>query len=380
MILLMDGRFALRSGGLYGQSAMTPAIAELLADEGQTVEIVCRPWHAAGGYGVSVGDGLRVRHLPDWSRLGILRSLPALARAIMAIWRDRRPVCSVGPSFSQFMLLLLHTLHPSPGRRVFLLRSDPTASLLLAKEARRPFMRLLMRAFGYLQVRLLRGQAEVLVVSRYIADSLCLGQAQIVPEVDWGELEREVGGVASGQRKGALFVGRLEPEKGADRLVAAFADPPMRWAFPISIAGVGSMEGSLRDASASSEIEFVGRLSRRRLFDALASSEVVVVPSRAEAFGLVALEAAVMGCWVVHSGVGGLTEACGWSPLSLAADCERPAQLRAAVLRCMKAQRPTGESVNVASLRRAQGWLRLPEALALASVFHDDGSSRVGAA
>jgi glycosyltransferase involved in cell wall biosynthesis len=52
----------------------------------------------------------------------------------------------------------------------------------------------------------------------------------------------------------------------------------------------------------------IEELEPSRLPDVLASHDVVIMPSRAEGFGLVAAEATAAGRWVVASSVGGLTE------------------------------------------------------------------------
>jgi glycosyltransferase involved in cell wall biosynthesis len=103
-----------------------------------------------------------------------------------------------------------------------------------------------------------------------------------------------------------LAVGRLIPIKGFDVLVRAFADA--RRELPelaLEIAGDGPLAGELR-AAAPEGVTFLGQVSP--ISSALERASVVVVPSRGEGFGMVALEAAERGRAVVATSVGGLTE------------------------------------------------------------------------
>jgi glycosyltransferase involved in cell wall biosynthesis len=105
------------------------------------------------------------------------------------------------------------------------------------------------------------------------------------------------------------FAGRLDFEKGPDLLLEAL--PLILQASPNAVlcfAGDGPMRLELaRSPLASSgdrPVRFLGW--RERIDDLLAAADVVVVPSRSEAFGLTALEAMLRGRAVVASRVGGL--------------------------------------------------------------------------
>lgn len=110
-----------------------------------------------------------------------------------------------------------------------------------------------------------------------------------------------------------LFFGRLEYEKGPQDLVAAL--PRIRRAHPGShliIAGTGSQRELLVDTARRHRvlraITFVGRLPDADLAALLGSVDAVVLPSRYEPFGIVALEAAAAGAPLVASTAGGLGE------------------------------------------------------------------------
>ncbi|ALG13207.1 glycosyltransferase family 4 protein [Kibdelosporangium phytohabitans] len=110
-----------------------------------------------------------------------------------------------------------------------------------------------------------------------------------------------------------LFFGRLEWEKGVQDLVAAL--PRIRRSHPgtrLVIAGKGRHAAELvkdaRKARVLRSVDFVGHLTDRELVAALAAADVVVLPSRYEPFGIVALEAAAAGAPLVASTAGGLGE------------------------------------------------------------------------
>ncbi len=110
-----------------------------------------------------------------------------------------------------------------------------------------------------------------------------------------------------------LCVGRLVPEKGFETAVRAFA--MLRESVPAAelwLVGEGperqSLEAMAREAGLGREVHFWGRLKPDRVWRLLEQSRVVFVPSRREAFGLVALEAALAGRPVVASSTNGLRE------------------------------------------------------------------------
>jgi glycosyltransferase involved in cell wall biosynthesis len=103
-----------------------------------------------------------------------------------------------------------------------------------------------------------------------------------------------------------LAVGRLIDIKGFDVLLRAFA--AARREVPeltLELVGAGPLEQSLR-AAAPDGVTFLGRVSPVEPW--YERNAVVVVPSRGEGFGLVALEAAERGRAAIVSDVGGLPE------------------------------------------------------------------------
>jgi D-inositol-3-phosphate glycosyltransferase len=112
-----------------------------------------------------------------------------------------------------------------------------------------------------------------------------------------------------------LFVGRIQPLKGVDVAIRALADLERQDAVLLIVGGPSGPDGDTEYEKASALVDELGVTDRVRFVDPqphhLLSSyyraaDVVVVPSRSESFGLVALEAAACGTPVVAAAVGGL--------------------------------------------------------------------------
>lgn len=114
-----------------------------------------------------------------------------------------------------------------------------------------------------------------------------------------------------------LFVGRLEARKGIDTFLDAAAsvvvDVPT---VEFVVAGDDRAEDGSTQAErwarraipGGDRVRFVGEVGDDELADHFASAAVVVMPSRYESFGLVAVEAMMHGRPVVAGDVGGLRE------------------------------------------------------------------------
>jgi len=120
-----------------------------------------------------------------------------------------------------------------------------------------------------------------------------------------------------------LFVGRVDPIKGIDTLLSAFAplerDPhlspkPLLLFVGGDLDPSGAPTGPLAAVAAQARamgvadrIRFVGSRPQDELPRYYRAADLVAVPSRYESFGLVAVEAMACGTPVVASRVGGLT-------------------------------------------------------------------------
>lgn len=109
-----------------------------------------------------------------------------------------------------------------------------------------------------------------------------------------------------------LAAGRLSPEKGFDALLRAVALARAQ-GLDVEVTIVG--DGPERDrlvalaAPLGERVRLLPAESRGRLWERMDACHAVVVPSRREGLGLIALEALARGRLVVASRVGGLPEA-----------------------------------------------------------------------
>jgi D-inositol-3-phosphate glycosyltransferase len=113
-----------------------------------------------------------------------------------------------------------------------------------------------------------------------------------------------------------LFVGRIQPLKGLDVAVETLARLADRRARLVVVGGASGNEGEtevvrirslIESLGVTDRVDFVAPQAHHILSTYYRAADVVIVPSRSESFGLVALEAAACGVPVVASGVGGLS-------------------------------------------------------------------------
>ena len=118
----------------------------------------------------------------------------------------------------------------------------------------------------------------------------------------------------NGQEANLLFVGRCYPrQKGLEYLVRAIALLPSRRTVKLSIigedwGGVENLRLLSRAQGVERQVTFRGPLTRGEVIRAFASTDVFVLPSLFEPFGIVLLEAMAAGVPVVASRVGGIVE------------------------------------------------------------------------
>ena len=112
-----------------------------------------------------------------------------------------------------------------------------------------------------------------------------------------------------------LFVGRIQPLKGLDVAVETLAALRRSDATLLVVGGASGTEGATELArvnalaeslGVSGQIRFVEPQPHHLLATYYRAADVVLVPSRSESFGLVALEASACGTPVVATAVGGL--------------------------------------------------------------------------
>jgi glycosyltransferase involved in cell wall biosynthesis len=123
------------------------------------------------------------------------------------------------------------------------------------------------------------------------ARSLGVNRVEIAPNaVDASIFEGAAVDRSARDRCTFLYVGRLDPEKGLDILLEAFADVPGR----LVLVGSGSEEARLREL-AGDRVRFEAPRDRDGLVELYAAADVFVLPSRSEPWGMVLNEAATAG-------------------------------------------------------------------------------------
>ena len=112
-----------------------------------------------------------------------------------------------------------------------------------------------------------------------------------------------------------LFVGRIQPLKGLTVAVRALDLLPDRRSRLLVVGGPSGVDGGaewervralVAELGLQDRVEFMPPQPHHRLSTFYRAADVVLVPSRSESFGLVALEAAACGVPVVAAAVGGL--------------------------------------------------------------------------
>jgi glycosyltransferase involved in cell wall biosynthesis len=109
-----------------------------------------------------------------------------------------------------------------------------------------------------------------------------------------------------------IIVARLHPEKGHHYLFQALPEIRRRSSKPVRllVAGAGTFDAAYREevtkADCGDMVSFLG--FRKDSADLIAAADLLILPSLAEAFGLVLTEALYLGTPIVASGVGGIPE------------------------------------------------------------------------
>jgi glycosyltransferase involved in cell wall biosynthesis len=153
--------------------------------------------------------------------------------------------------------------------------------------------------------------------SELLADDLARGE--IVVARPGSDPAPQAPGTATGGR--LLCVGAIAHHKGQDLLVRALQQMhelqvPGRSAWTCTIVGpdadpgfAAALRRSVVEAGLAGRVRFLGAVPHAEMPGLYAGADVLVVPSRAEAFGMAAAEAVASGLPVLAADVGGLTEA-----------------------------------------------------------------------
>ena len=94
-----------------------------------------------------------------------------------------------------------------------------------------------------------------------------------------------------------LFVGRLDYGKGFDLLISAFSSIPKNINYKLFIVGIGELQSII--PVDDKRIKYYGRMDREDVAKLYRNSDILVLPSRWEPYGLVILEALSCGVGIV---------------------------------------------------------------------------------
>lgn len=144
-------------------------------------------------------------------------------------------------------------------------------------------------------------------------------------------------------------IGRLEPEKGWDVLLSACRNlqrdlPNLR----LKIAGIGPLEGELRELAADLPVTFCGALAPgRAVADFLRTLDLFVLPARrGEGRSNVLMEALSCGVPVVATQIPGISETIGEGGVLVPAD--KPTPLAEAMIRVLSDPSARSRAVDAA--------------------------------
>ncbi|HZB72127.1 MAG TPA: glycosyltransferase [Acidimicrobiales bacterium] len=176
-----------------------------------------------------------------------------------------------------------------------------------------------------------------------------------------------------------LFVGRIQPLKGLDvavRAVAALGDPTAELVVvggpsgPDGSAALAAAHGSAAALGVSDRIRFAPPQPHHLLSTWYRAADVVVVPSRSESFGLVALEAAACGRPVVAAAVGGLRTVVEDGRTGFLVDGHDPEAFAARIGELL-ADRSLAAAMGRAAAERARGFTWSTAAARLRRLYAD---------
>ena len=189
----------------------------------------------------------------------------------------------------------------------------------------------------------------------------------------------EVGGRLADKHPVLLFVGRIQPLKGLDVAIRALAALDRPDAELVAVGGPSGADGPAElagavalaaDLGVSERVRFVAAQPHHLLSTWYRAADVVLVPSRSESFGLVALEAAACGVPVVAAAVGGLRTLVDDGRTGFLVEGRDPRAFAAAVERLL-ADPVLAATMGAAGAKRAQGYTWSTAAARLRRLYTD---------
>ena len=289
-----------RRPGSGGGSVRTLEIDRRLAARHEVVALVA----AYPGAREQVTDGIR------WVPLGpaLAGRIPQLAYFALAGLASRRPADVIVEDFGAPFSVALSPLFS---------RRPVVASVqwLFAREMRRKYR----LPFDAVELAGLRAYDDFIAVSDWLADELRRRRPGASVETIPNGVDARAFSIPPKRPEHLLFVGRLDrAQKGLDLLVeaAAMAAEELGTAMPpLLVAGDGpdraDAEAWVEARGLGGIVRFVGRVEGPEKHELMASAHAVLMPSRFETFGMVAVEAEAAGAPIVAFDVGPLAGVAG---------------------------------------------------------------------
>jgi D-inositol-3-phosphate glycosyltransferase len=175
-----------------------------------------------------------------------------------------------------------------------------------------------------------------------------------------------------------LFVGRIQPLKGADLAVRCLAELD-RDVTLLVVGGPSGADGEAElrrlhelvdELGLHGRVRFVAPLPHERLATYYQAADVCLVPSRTESFGLVALEAAACGTPVVAADVGGLRSVVDDGHTGFLVDGRQPVDY-AAPVDLLLSDRDLARAMGASALARSGRYLWSMAAARLRRLYGD---------
>ena len=378
-----------------GMNVYVRQLSSALARAGVTCDVFTRAWHPAQPATVAVEPGFRVHHVPA----GPLAPLPkedlpgvvgefteGVGCRLRQLAVDGIDIDAIHANYwlsgvaghvlkHEFDLPLISTFHTL----------DRVKAEASPEDASEPAQRALAEAevIGCSDALLASCSVEAeQLVELYQADRARI--ETVPPGVDhaffapgdYRQARRAVGFPADAPL--LLFVGRIQPLKALGVAVEALASmvhgragdglyrraggsSPLRRAILVAVGGPSGPQGEAeltRIRRLIDELDLVDRVRlvppqrHEMLSTYYRAADVVLVPSRSESFGLVALEASACGTPVVASAVGGLTTLVDHGRTGYLVDGREPAVFAEHVAHILR-EPQLARSMSVASALRA---------------------------
>jgi D-inositol-3-phosphate glycosyltransferase len=306
-----------------GMNVYVRELARELAKRGHAVDIYTKAHQPEHGPAINLGQNVRLVHLDT----GVDEDMPKIA-----IYDYIHRLASVAENFRKYNQLQYDLIH-----------SHYWLSGLIGKELQKLWhvpQAVMFHTLGAIKNSLgigesepeLRIESEREVISncdRIIASTAgekqdlvklyrapydkisvipCGVNLDLFQPIDRETARRELG---LDHQKVILFVGRMDPLKGLERLLRAM--PHMDGDRPLLMVVGGDAQSqvqSLQDLTKELDIErrvrFVGPVVQSRLPLYYSASDICAIPSHYESFGMVALESLACGTPIVATDVGGL--------------------------------------------------------------------------